>query len=513
MTERRWRILLTALVLFTAGRVMTTHRVFSQTSDEPHHVVSGYDFVRKGVLTDPEHPPLARVIHALPFLNTPEPTATDVLGRGNALLGRNNDYTQNLGRARLGNLLFLALGIIAVAVWARHLFSPSVGLLAAFLYANVPVVLAHAGVATTDMAGAAIFTVAVYVTTLFLEDPTWKRTIFFGLVIAAGVLSKYSFIVFFPPAVLVLMIVRRRVPLMRTLAAVLLAFVLVWAVFGFSVGTVAEIDHESLHRSRSVFGSTWFATDAVVPAPQLVNGILTVKNHDHWGHPAFLFGEKQWKGWWYYFPVALFYKTPVPFLILALAGCALAFRRRPEVALIAAVTLAVAMTSHLNIGVRHVLPIYAPLAVAAAFAVLSLWHLRVFTGALIAWMVISVAIAHPDYLPWFNFAAGPHPEKILNDSNLDWGQDVLRLARTTRKMKIEHITVSLFTTADLERVWLPPYSILQANSEVHGWLAISEMNVAQGRAYSPEVQKWLDELLDGRPYRRIGKSIRLYHID
>ncbi len=513
MTKRRWTVLLTVLVVLTAARVMTTHRVFNQTSDEPFHLAAGYDFLTKRTYTlDPEHPPLARVIHALPFINTPEPAATEPVPRGNALLLRNDRYTQNLGRARLGNLLFLALGIVAVAVWARHLFSPEMGLLAALFYALLPAVLGHAGFATTDMAGAAIFTLAVYVATLFLEQPSWKRTVHFGAAVAAGVLTKYSFIVYFPPAFVILAIVRRRLPVARVLAALLLAFTIVWAVFGFAFGTIAEIDHESLHRSQSVFGSTWFVTDLSVPAPALVDGILIVKNHDHWGHPAFLFGEKRWQGWWYYFPVALFYKTPVPFLLLALAGCVLLFRRRPEVALIAAATLGVAMTSHLNIGVRHVLPIYAPLAIAAAFAVISLRRLRIASAALVAWLFLGVAVEHPDYLPWFNFAAGDHPEEILNDSNLDWGQDVLRLVRTARAMKIEHMTVSLFTTTDLDRVGLPRYEILHAMSEVHGWLAISEMNVAQGRAYSPEVRIWLDELLGGKPYRRIGKSIRLYEL-
>ena len=514
MTQRRWTILLAVIVVFTAARVMTTHRVFNQTSDEPHHVAAGYDFLTKGGYTnttDPEHPPLARIVHALPFIGTPEPEALDPAPRGNALFWRGNIYTPNIARARLGNLLFLALGIVTVALWARHLFSPGVSLLAALLYASLPPILAHGGFATTDMAGAAFFTLAVYAMTLFLEQPTWKRTIWFGLAIAAGVLSKYSFIIYFPPAALILMIVHRRLPVMRILAALLLAFFVIWGMFGFTFGTCSDVDHESLHRSRSVFGSTWFATDLSLPAPRLVNGVLTVKNHDHWGHPAFLFGEKRWQGWWYYFPVALFYKTPIPFLILALAGCVLLARRRPEITLIAAAILGVAMTSHLNIGVRHVLPIYAPLAIAAAYAVISLRRLRVFSAALIAWLLIGVAFAHPDYLPWFNFAAGRHPEKILNDSNLDWGQDVLRLARTARAMKIEHMTVSLFTTTDLEHVWLPPYTILVPDMEVHGWLAISEMHVALGRAYSPEVQKWLDELIEGKPYRRIGKSIRLYY--
>lgn len=512
MTPRRWWTLLLLLVVFTAARVMTTHRVFNQTSDEPHHIASGYEVMKRGTYKlDPEHPPLARVLFALPFLNTPDPGLNDPREQGNALLNRNDRYTQNLGRARPANLLFLALGIITVALWARHLFSPGIGLVAALLYASIPVVLAHSGFATTDMAGAALFTLAAYVTTLFLEQPTWKRTLLLGAIVAAGALAKFSFVLFFPAAALMLAIARRRLPL-RTLAAIALAFALVWGAYGFSVGTLQGVDEKAVKMSTDVFGSPRFAT-MHWPAPIWVNGLLVVKNHDHFGHPAFLFGEKRWEGWWYYFPVALFYKTPIPFLLLAIAGCILLVRRKPEVVLIAAAVLGIAMTSHLNIGVRHVLPIYAPLAIAAAYAVVSLRRFRDVSIALIAWMLISVAAAHPDYVPWFNFAAGRHPERILNDSNLDWGQDVLRLLRAKRNLPMPSITVSLFTTTDLDRLWgLKPYTILQANTEVHGWLAISEMHIALGRAYSPEVKVWLDELLDGRPYRRIGKSIRLYNL-
>jgi hypothetical protein len=46
---------------------------------------------------------------------------------------------------------------------------------------------------------------------------------------------------------------------------------------------------------------------------------------------------------------------------------------------------------------------------------------------------------------------------------------------------------------------------------VHGWVAISEYNLAFGRNINAEIQTWLDGLLRNRPYRRVGKSIRLYH--
>ena len=69
MTRRRWLILLTLLIVVTAARVATTYRVFSQTMDEPFHLAAGYDFLLTGRQTsDPQHPPLARVFFALPFL-------------------------------------------------------------------------------------------------------------------------------------------------------------------------------------------------------------------------------------------------------------------------------------------------------------------------------------------------------------------------------------------------------------------------------------------------------------
>jgi hypothetical protein len=514
MSKRRWTIFLALLVAITAVRIATTYRVFSQTSDEPWHLAGGYDFLLTGRETsDLQHPPLARVFFALPFLDTPPLATTDGLARGNELLLRNDRYTQNLGRARPGNLLFVAIGMIAVALWARHLISPLAGLLAAILFASLPPILAHGGLATTDMAVAAMVPAALYALTLVLERPTWPRAIALGVIVAAGLLSKYSFIVYFPVVALVLVIVRRRFPWRQIAVAMALAFVLVWATFRFSVSTLQKADARSTDMCTEVFHAPRLA-GIPLPAPDYLVGFIEVARHDHRGHRALLFEQMKDPGsWWYYFPVALFFKTPIPFLLLALAGCGLLLARRAlEIPLIVAATLGVAMTSHINIGVRHVLPIYAPMAVAAAFAIVELRRVRVASIVLAAWLVIGSLAAHPDYLPWFNAFAGSHPEHILNDSNLDWGQDVLRLVRTTRAMKIAHLTTSLAGTADLDRIGLPPHTNLEAMAEVHGPLAISEMMLAQGNAYSPAVHDWLVRLLGGKPYRRIGKSIRLYEL-
>ena len=522
MSNHRFATLLALIVAVTAARIATTYRVFSQTADEPYHLAAGYDFLRTGRQpSDPQHPPLARVLFALPFVSTPPPSVTDGLARGNALLLRDDRYTQNLGRARPGNLLFVAIGIISVALWARHLLSPLAGLIAAILFASLPPILAHGGLATTDMAVAAMLPAALYALTLLLERPTWPRAIILGIVVAAGLLLKYSFIAYFPAAAVVLVIARGgqaearltsgKRPLwdrlQPVLVAIAVAFVLVWATFRFSVSTLQQAYARAAEMCAEVFHAPQLAS-VPLPAPDYVNGFIEVARHDKRGHRALLFGQMKDPGsWWYYFPVALFFKTPIPFLILALAGCA----RKSEIALIALAILGVAMTSHINIGVRHALPIYAPLAIAAA-SVFELRRLRVASALLLAWLVIGSLAAHPDYLPWFNAFAGAHPENILNDSNLDWGQDVLRLVRVTRAEHVARLTVSLAGTADLDRIGLPPHTTLQAMSAVHGKLAISEMMLAQGNAYSPAVHAWLDQLLGGKPYRRIGKTIRLYEL-
>lgn len=472
MTETRWRVLLALIVVFTLARIATTHRVFSQTIDEASHLIAGYDILTKhDFTTDPHHPPLAKVLFALPFITTPEPVPHGTVSRGTTLLLGNGRYTHNLALARMPNLVFVAIAIVGVALWARHLFTPGAGLLAALMFASLPPVLAHGGLATTDMALTATVIVALYALTLLLEEPTWPRAIALGVAVAAGLLAKYSFPVYFPPCALVLIAVRRRFPFTKLVAAMGLAVAI---------------------------------TFLAIPPRDFLAGIGSVAAQAVSPPKAILFDQVRAGGWWYYFPVALFFKTPIPFLILAIAG----LRRKLEIALLAAMILAIAMTSSINLGVRHLLPIYAPLAIAAAVAIRVRW----LNAVLIAWLVIGSALAHPDYLAWFNVFAGKEPHRILNDSNLDWGQDALRLVRFARQERIPSITTSLVSSA-LDDIGLPPRKELQAFQQVHGWLAISELNIALGRDYSPEVGRWLDALLANRPYRRVGKTIRLYYFE
>jgi hypothetical protein len=167
------------------------------------------------------------------------------------------------------------------------------------------------------------------------------------------------------------------------------------------------------------------------------------------------------------------------------------------------------MASSINIGVRHILPIYPFLAICAGYAIVRIWAWRrAVAVALLAWHFIAGAIAHPDYLAYFNETAR-HPERIALDSNLDWGQDLARLAALVRREKIPHVFMAYFGHADWRRHGISGDD-LPANTPVHGWVAISEMKLAVlGADGAGNGYEWLQ----GRPYRRVGDSIRLYYVE
>jgi 4-amino-4-deoxy-L-arabinose transferase-like glycosyltransferase len=503
-------VALVAIVVITMLRVAIADREFAQVIDEPVHIAAGFDWFESAPnRIDIEHPPLARVFAALPLrLNgVRSPSAEQQwVKRGNALLLYGGRYVHNLSLVRIGNLFFLALAIVVAALWTAHLAGDSAGILAALLTSSIPPLLGHSGVATTDAAAAATVPFALYALTRWLDEPARKRAMPVAFAIGIGLLSKFSFVLFFAAgAAIVIAVHRRRVPIVHIAAIFIGAVAILWAGYRFEFGTPSSVNRYAPAMAAEAFGGNgvaeWFVETVPVPAPTYVNGILAVKAHDRRGHQAYLFGETSESGWWYYFPVALLFKTPLGLIALTIA--AFLARRSLEPALIALAILLVAMTASINIGIRHLLPIYVPMAVASA-----IWSTaarrRSVVIVLIAWIVANGILAHPDYLAWFNELAGHHPEKTLADSNLDWGQDILRLRRVCNDKHIGTLSVLIFTSADLDALGFPPRTPVDAETPAHGWVAISETPYA----FAGGDFAWLR----GQPYQRIGKSIRLYFL-
>jgi 4-amino-4-deoxy-L-arabinose transferase-like glycosyltransferase len=511
---RGWAGLVALVCAFTVLRVASTQRLFSPTFDEPIHVAAGHEYLTQSQYKlDVEHPPLARIFFAWPFRHATA-TASNVIERGTQLYESSGDYMRGVARSRRGNLLFLLIAVLMVALWTRDLFGNAPALVACVFFAMLPPVLAHGGLATTDMAGTAGYCAAMFVLYRWLDRPNTVRTIVFALVVGLALVTKLSFPLFFAISLLIVMIARRRAPILQGLGAFCLSLLVVWAVYRFDIERLVDFSTDSQRMAEQLFKPSSLISEDELPAPSYISGFMSVVLHNRRGHPAYFMGEtSEHGGWWLYFPVVFGIKTPIPFLILAAIGGFFLVRRREHLELIAIpiAIMAVSMTSNINIGVRHLLPIYGPLSVVAAVGFIEMIRGRPRPAAILlaAWLIIGSAAAHPDYLPWANAFGGREPQRIAVDSNFDWGQDIVRLRTTCRRLHIPDLGIVLFGTTDFQKIGLPPVHGVDEYTTSMGWIAVSESAIIPTQARDPVAYYWLTSAYK---FQRIGKTIRLYHV-
>ena len=541
---RQWlspRVLVTACLAIGAARIVSTYHVFNQTWDEPAHVAAGMQWLDQGRYTyEPLHPPLARVLVALgPRLAGIRSAGHEsVWIEGNSILYAGGRYDRNLALARLGVLPFFFLAGLVVFAWARRIGAASEAVWAVLLFTTLPPVLGQAGIATTDMAVTATIVLAIYCLTLWLDRATPARSLALGLTLGLALLSKLSALLFLPAAGVAVALCRRgergrieRGPgrtrttrLRLTYAAALLT---VWAGYRFAVGplTAPEASPAAAESAPST-PLDRVARARVFPAPALFEGLGQLAAKNRAGHKSYLLGEVRSTGWWYFFPVALGVKTPLPFVLLTGAGIVAALRgssdtdrrRRIEPAAIALAMLLVCLPSRINIGLRHVLPMYPFLAIVAGMGVVALWRAqrgrpaaRALAVLLVGWQLAASARAHPDYLAYFNELAGSHPERILIDSDLDDGQDLKRLADTLRARRIPAVSLAYAGSATVAEHGLPPVHWLEPHRPATGWVAASLYSIKLGSLDRPghDDFAWLERY---QPVALVGRSIRLYYI-
>ncbi|MGC2112243.1 MAG: glycosyltransferase family 39 protein [Candidatus Korobacteraceae bacterium] len=549
--------MLAALVLLAGigvARIVSTYHVFSQTTDEPAHVAAGMEWLERGTYTfEPLHPPLARIAVAVaPYVaGLRLKDHQNFWIEGNQLFGAHDRYLYNLSLARLGVLPFFLYAVFLVWYWSQTYYGDGPAFIATFLFTTSPVVLAQSGVATTDMAATATFTGAILAYVKFLERPTSLRATLLGIAAALAVLSKFSALLFLPACGVTILLAQRligprtipstflvpRISWRRGIAlAVFVVVFLVWAGYRFSVSPAADPalrPHYSIDQLVGTRGTLHNVAYAVaelpfIPAPAFFQGLAKIRYAEATGHKGYLLGHIRQTGWWYFFLVALAVKSTIPFLILVFAGVVhlikvtlLPAKRWVAVApLVAALTvLLLCVPSQINIGVRHILPIYPLLAIIAGVGGAWLWSTTrpMYAGAalvilLSAWHLTSSVRAHPDYLAYFNEFAGQHPERILVDSDLDWGQDLLRLSAVLQQRQISQLSIAYAGSShlDLGNFGLPPFHILDPHQPTSGWIAISLLKLKTGGLGFPDDSfSWLNAY---RPVDRIGRSILLYYV-
>jgi len=177
--------------------------------------------------------------------------------------------------------------------------------------------------------------------------------------------------------------------------------------------------------------------------------------------------------------------------------------------------------SHINLGIRHILPAYIGFSVIAGVGAQWLWSrgrsARAILAGLLIWFAASSALSHPDYLAYFNVLAGREPENILVDSDLDWGQDMKRLAARLKQLDVQELAFEPFNSSYMEELQaageFPRTQPLDPDRPKPGWNAASLTRLKLWRLgkprTNPPVQLWTDRI---PPTERVGKGILLWYV-
>jgi 4-amino-4-deoxy-L-arabinose transferase-like glycosyltransferase len=532
MTLPRLRPATIAALLIALGslRMATTWRLYSATNDEATHVGAGLElFQYHRYLVLRENPPLPRVVFsALPWFTgmrfDPHGTYTEQI---HSVFYDHGDYKQNLVRAREGTVVFFIIAAVALFFAARDALGDAGAVAATFLFTMEPIVLGYSALATHDGAAVAGLAVALLAFGRWLRNPDLKRALLFGATFGFSIDCKFSSIVFVPVTCVAIAVVRLfrdagfrqrvRGAIVTMVPAAAVTLFVIWAGYGFTIGKVGELAPFNGGFPPAVqhfLGR--LGPNAPLPAADFFVGIAGLIRIDREGFQTFLCGQAGTTGWWWYFPFAVALKTTIAALILFVAGFFFALRDRAlrgpfaEWSLAALGILIVSMPSTLDLGIRYVLPFYVPVAVAAAAAGLAMWRASFATAVIAVALLVchlgASVLAHPDYFPYFNAFGGRDPSRYLIDSNIDWGQDILRLRGVARREHIDSISVSLMGPADYGALAFPPTYPANPWNRSHGWIAVSDHSYQMTKTAQGGWQ-WLPDT-----YQRVGKSIRLYHV-
>ncbi len=533
-------LLVLALLCVIFAQAVGSAARTSITIDEGLHITSGYTILRTGDFRlVEEHPPLAKVLAALPLLTVPDlsdprtlppwdeaakPTTESLplLRMTQQWLYPYRPIDRLVFAARVPSAFLVVLLSVVVFRWATDLWGWKSGLLALVLLAFDPNILAHSGVAGTDLGATCFITLALFALSRFLRRPTMPRLVFAGVTLGLAQGAKLSALLLLPVVALLIVLALSRRRFVSLLLLLIIAGLVFWGIYGFELGSIPGIPFP-------------------VPAASHAIPWLRLRQHMADGHAAFLMGENSSQGWWYYFPVAFALKTPLPTLALLLAatiafwkGTRRSLRDESVLFLFPLVYGASSLFSNLNIGYRHLLPILPLLFIFISRLTFRASRLtpdvlrftfhvsRLTFYALLFWLALSTLRISPHYLAYFNeLAGGPdNGYRYLADSNTDWGQAYKDLARFQQENEIGpvHLSAFIFYDPALYGVEYEPLTPLRGDTPAvfpsrfnppPGDYVISATTLDGVPLADPEMYDWFRRR---EPDAKIGHALFYYHV-
>jgi hypothetical protein len=497
--KERWRWLAAGLFgIFALVTIASASWDNSPAWDEPEHILAGYTYLRYGVfLINPFHPPLVKDLSGLavlaldPPLLLGWPTADKRVLIDELFSGRDPQALVRV--ARLPHIVLAAafVSLYFLSIAERH--GNRAAALATALLLMMPTFLGHAGLVHNDVAAAIFIYLSLWVLAGYLaRPPTWSSLLAFALVAGVAQLVKFSCLILYP---VYLMAISwrsdwrwqrwRGVPL-----TALVGLMVIWAVY---IAHPAPSDFQRLYREQLFRGERSAVLDTLDRAGDIpylrrlswyATGLLAQSRHVAQGHdyPVFLGGRLYPKGTTLYFPAVWALKTPLAvwlLLALSLVGLRRSWDTESQLyALFGVCYLAVALGGSLNLGLRHLMPLFPILFAVAGRSLAEGWRtvqhrgyrLGVVLG--LAGGLLTLALAWPNYLSYFNLLS-PRPAPVV-DSDYDWGTDLLRLARQANAEGWKPMTVHYFGNLH-PRTYLGPGTALLDPKALpqSGWVAIS----------------------------------------
>lgn len=483
----------------------------TQTFDEGFYLAAGYSYWKLADFRlEPQHPALGKMLVSFPllFLNPTLPTDHPSWARANDTeFGREFMYANRVPADTMlfaGRMMTVSVSLclgLAIALWTRRTFGIGAAIVALLFYCFDPSVLAHGHYTTNEL----LVTLFVFLTCIvwwrYLGSPSARWLALTGFLLGLALATKLSALFLWPVLFLLYCVAWRRDPvkfginrLITSMSVLTLAaFVTVALTYVQRPDLLvpatrsARLADPSIRMIRdedqaNAIGKSlaWVGGRLGLRAHPFLLSVGKLGSHNTGGHPAYLLGMQSLRGWWYYFPVAFAVKTPIATLAALLLVCVLASRwlrtsegrNWPVLVIPLFVYLPLSMTTHINIGVRHLFPIYPFLFVAIGAIVAGLdWKWRMPAAVILAvTLVAETASVHPHYLAFFNrLVGGPeNGAQYLLDSNLDWGQDLKHLKSFTERQRIERLCLTYFGQA------LPEYYGI----------------AAAGLPYTPDSPEW-----------------------
>ena len=455
----------------------------SVTFDENFHLPDGVVVVaRRDFGISAVNPPMVKAIAACAALaagaRLPDSSAIatrDQWAVGGSFMRRNADHYHRVffaGRVVVA-LISVLLGL-TVNRFARRLYGVQGGLLALGFYAFSSEALAHAGVVTLDVATGLAITLSLYTFWIFTRTGRWSAWAILALVVGLAAMTRFTTVVLAPIFIVLAVLgtgLQRFHRSGRVWAGIALLAVSTLAVL--QVGYLGRTSWRPLaerHFRSAAFRQ--FQHDVPwlrVPLPDdLVDGI-DLQTHEGQGDtPTYFLGKVHTGRVFAYYPLGFAFKWPLGFLAALVVRTGSSIKRRRKrwhetFALLPAAILLLAgmFVLQLNIGIRYLFPIMPLLCVwlggLAAPGVGALvksaraarrWAM---IGVLLAGLqAIEVMAAAPWYLAFFNRACGGvgGGYRLVNDSNVDWGQGLIALREELERRGIKRIHLAYHGTTD-----------------------------------------------------------------